>query len=55
VSAVLAVCRPRTLFCVAADLTLPSEQIVRRTVEEWRTAPTLRLSGRPAMFLLGRD
>jgi 16S rRNA (cytidine1402-2'-O)-methyltransferase len=55
VAAVLAVCRPRTLFCVAADLTLPSEQIVRRTVEEWRTAPTLRLSGRPAMFLLGRD
>jgi 16S rRNA (cytidine1402-2'-O)-methyltransferase len=55
VAAVLAACRPRTLFCVAADLTLPSEQIVRRTVEEWRTAPTLRLSGRPAMFLLGRD
>ena len=54
-AAVLAVCRPRTLFCVAADLTLPSEQIVRRTVEEWRTAPTMRLSGRPAMFLLGRD
>ena len=54
-AAVLAVCRPRTLFCVAVDLTLPSEQIVRRTVEEWRTAPTLRLSGRPAMFLLGRD
>ena len=55
VAAVLAVCRPRTVFCVAADLTLPSEQIVRRAVEEWRAAPTLRLSGRPAMFLLGRD
>jgi 16S rRNA (cytidine1402-2'-O)-methyltransferase len=55
VAAVLAVCRPGTLFCVAADLTLPSEQIVTRAVEEWRTASTLRLSGRPAMFLLGRD
>jgi 16S rRNA (cytidine1402-2'-O)-methyltransferase len=55
VAAVLAVCRPRTLFCVAADLTLPTEQIVSRTVEQWRTAPSLRLAGRPAMFLLGRD
>jgi 16S rRNA (cytidine1402-2'-O)-methyltransferase len=55
VAAVLAVCRPRTLFCVAADLTLPSEQVVSRTVERWRTAPGLRLAGRPAMFLLGSD
>jgi 16S rRNA (cytidine1402-2'-O)-methyltransferase len=55
VAAVLAVCRPRTLFCVAADLTLPSEQIVRRTVEQWRKAPSLRLAGRPTMFLLGGD
>jgi 16S rRNA (cytidine1402-2'-O)-methyltransferase len=55
VAAVLAVCRPRTLFCVAADLTLPSEQIVSRPVEQWRTAPSLRLSGRPVMFLLGSD
>ena len=55
VAAVLAVCRPRTLFCVAADLSLPSEQVVSRTVERWRTAPGLRLAGRPAMFLLGSD
>jgi 16S rRNA (cytidine1402-2'-O)-methyltransferase len=55
VAAVLAVCRPRTLFCVAADLTLPSEEIVSRTVEQWRKAPSLRLAGRPAMFLLGAD
>jgi 16S rRNA (cytidine1402-2'-O)-methyltransferase len=54
VAAVLAACRPLTLFCVAADLTLPSEQIVSRTIGKWRTAPPLRLSGRPAMFLLGR-
>ena len=55
VAAVLSACRPRTLFCVAADLTLPSEQIVSRTVEQWRQAPSLRLAGRPAMFLLGGD
>jgi len=36
VDAVLAACRPRTRFCVAADLTLGSEQIVSRTIEQWR-------------------
>jgi len=55
VAAVLAVCRPRTLFCVAVDLSLPSEQVLSRTVEQWSGAPGLRLAGRPAMFLLGSD
>ncbi len=55
VDAVLAACRPRTRFCIAADLTLADEQIVSRTVEQWRAAPRLRLSGRPSMFLLGSD
>ena len=53
VDAVLAACRAQTRFCVAADLTLASEQIVSRKVEQWRTGPRLQLSGRPAMFLLG--
>jgi len=55
VDAVLAACRPRTRFCVAADLTLGSEQIVSRTIEQWRATPRPRLSGRPSMFLLGSD
>lgn len=55
VAAVLAVCRPGMRFCAAADLTLPGEQIVSRTVAQWRAAPRLTLSGRPAMFLLGSD
>lgn len=53
VDAVLAVCAVRTRFCMAVDLTLPGELIVSRTIGEWRTAPRLRLAGRPAMFLLG--
>jgi 16S rRNA (cytidine1402-2'-O)-methyltransferase len=53
VAAVLAACRAQTRFCVAVDLTLTSEQIVSRTVEQWRTAPRGQLSGRPTMFLLG--
>ncbi|MEP6998487.1 MAG: SAM-dependent methyltransferase [Betaproteobacteria bacterium] len=52
---VLAACRPQTRFCVAVDLTLPAEQIVSRTIEQWRAAPRLSLAGRPAMFLLGSD
>ena len=55
VAAVLAVCRAATRFCLAVDLTLPGEQVVSRTVEQWRSAPPMRLSGRPAMFLLGSD
>lgn len=55
VAAVLAACRPQTRFCVAVDLTLPDEQIVSRTIAQWRSAPRLHLSGRPAMFLLGSD
>lgn len=55
VAAVLATCRPQTRFCVAVDLTLPDEQIVSRTIAQWRAAPRLHLSGRPAMFLLGSD
>ncbi len=53
VAAVLAVCRQGTQFCVAADLTLPGEQIVSRTVGQWRETARPRLSGRPVMFLLG--
>ena len=54
-AAVLAVCRPALRFCAAVDLTLPTEQIVCRTVGEWRGTPPISLAKRPAMFLLGRD
>jgi 16S rRNA (cytidine1402-2'-O)-methyltransferase len=54
VAAVLGSCRRGSRFCVAADLTLPTEQVVSRSIADWWAAPPLRLSGRPAMFLLGR-
>ena len=53
IAAVLANCRRELRFCVAADLTLPSERIVCRTIAEWRAAKPASLAKRPTMFLLG--
>lgn len=54
IAAVLAVCRTALRFCAAVDLTLPSEQVVCRTVGEWRSAAASAIGKRPAIFLLGR-
>ncbi len=49
--ALLECCDPATRLCVAADLTLVSEQIVLRTIAQWRRAP-VAIGRRPAVFLL---
>jgi 16S rRNA (cytidine1402-2'-O)-methyltransferase len=49
--ALLEACAPETRLCVAADLTLESEQIATRRVREWRGARPALLR-RPAVFLL---
>lgn len=49
--ALLETCKAQTRLCVAADLTLPTESIMTRTVEQWRKAPTA-IGKRPAVFLL---
>jgi 16S rRNA (cytidine1402-2'-O)-methyltransferase len=50
-AALLESCRETTQLCVAADLTLPTESIITRTIAQWRrtAAPVGR---RPAVFLL---
>jgi 16S rRNA (cytidine1402-2'-O)-methyltransferase len=48
---ILSACRDDTLLCLAAELTLPGEQVATRTVAQWRSAP-LDLQRRPAVFLL---
>ncbi|HWZ71881.1 MAG TPA: SAM-dependent methyltransferase [Casimicrobiaceae bacterium] len=53
-AATLAACRATTELCVAADLTLPTEQVIRRPIAKWRDAAPASLSRRPAIFLLGR-
>ncbi|BFP39158.1 SAM-dependent methyltransferase [Flavobacteriaceae bacterium GF1] len=43
--------RPSTLLCVACDITLPSEQIVTKTANEWKRYP-LDLQKRPTVFII---
>jgi 16S rRNA (cytidine1402-2'-O)-methyltransferase len=52
-AATLLACRSTTELCVAADLTLPTEQVIRRPIAQWRDSAPTELSRRPAIFLLG--
>ena len=51
-AALLARCRPQTLLCVACDITLPSELIQTRSIEQWKSQPPPQLNKRPSLFLL---
>lgn len=51
--ALLEHCSDKTLLCVAADLTLPTESIATRPVAGWRKRSPA-LNRRPAVFLLYR-
>lgn len=53
-SALLEACQARTRLCVAADLTLPGEEILSTTVAEWRRRRKI-VGRRPAVFLLLAD
>ena len=48
---ILAVCRPSTRLCVAADITLPDETILTMTVGEWKKDKIV-LGKRPCVFLI---
>jgi 16S rRNA (cytidine1402-2'-O)-methyltransferase len=52
-AATLATCRPSTELCVACDLTLPTEEVIRKPIAKWRGAARVELNRRPAIFLLG--
>ena len=52
-AATLAACRATTGLCVAVDLTLPTEQVIRRPIAQWRDSARTELSRRQAIFLLG--
>ena len=51
--AILSIGRPELRLCVAADLTLPTELVISRTIAAWRAAPRTAIGKRPAVFLLG--
>ncbi len=50
-SDLMAVLQPCTRLCIAADITLPDETIVTRTVREWKRSP-MAIGKRPCVFLL---
>jgi len=43
---------PATQFCIAADLTLPTQYIRTKTIHDWQKNPPPDLHKRPAIFLL---
>ena len=45
-------CFSTTKLCIAIDITLPTEQIYTKTVEEWKTTK-INLQKRPCIFLIG--
>jgi 16S rRNA (cytidine1402-2'-O)-methyltransferase len=42
-----------TRFCIAADLTLPTEYIVTKTIAAWKKTAIPNLHKRPTIFLIG--
>lgn len=44
--------QPTTMVCIAADLTLATESIERRTARAWRAQDHARFDKRPAIYLL---
>jgi len=42
-----------TFFCIAADLTLPTEYIKTKMIKEWKATELPDLHKRPAIFLIG--
>jgi len=48
----LSVLQPQTLFCIAADITLPSQYISTHPVKTWQKKDIPKLHKRPAIFLL---
>jgi len=50
--AIVSALQPGTLVCVAADLTLPSETIVRASAREWTKRDHAQFARRPALFVL---
>lgn len=50
--ALLAICQPQTLLCLASNLTTPEEKIITRSIKIWRQSDKPDLNRRPTVFLL---
>ncbi len=45
--------QPTTLFCIAMDITLPTQYIQTQSIADWRKTTLPELHKRPAIFLVG--
>lgn len=52
IDAMISTCHPDTLLCIAADISLPSEDIRMMRISQWKHDST-RYDDRPVVFLLG--
>lgn len=50
--AILLACQPETRLTVATDLTLPSESVKTRTIQQWKKQTPPEIERRPTVFLL---
>lgn len=51
-ASVIEVCSPQSRLCTATDLTLPGEQIISKSLADWKTAEHPDLHKRPTIFLI---
>ena len=49
-----AVLQPSTKLCIAADITLPEENIITRTVRQWKS-DNMQIGKRPCVFMILAD
>ena len=47
----LSVCSMNTKICVAADITLPTQTIITKSVAGWKKAP-IKIGKRPCVFIM---
>ncbi|MDX1671842.1 MAG: SAM-dependent methyltransferase [Balneolaceae bacterium] len=52
---ILESCHPETRFCTATNLTLPDEQVISRSIDDWRKSEEIALGKNPTLFLLHRS
>lgn len=51
-ASLLETCQPRTMLCVATNLTSPAESVVTRSISDWRRVPVPNLGKQPTVFIL---
>tara|TARA_B100001250_G_scaffold81365_1_gene67043 strand:- start:42486 stop:43193 length:708 start_codon:yes stop_codon:yes gene_type:complete len=53
INTILSTCNKNTKLCIASDITLPTENIKTKTIEEWKEI-RINIHKKPTVFLIGR-